>query len=199
MTLPGGKIGIVIADVVDKGMGAALLMALSRTLIRTYAEDYPDQPEYLLRVANARIISDIRSGLFVTLFYGILDPQTGSLTYCNAGHPPPFIILHEQGEIFERLSSTGMPLGISSDSDWKSARVKIPPGAVLLLYTDGILDAQNQQQEFFGIDQMLEVVQAQVECSAQAIQEELISRVFAFAGSEPQLDDIAMIVFVRER
>jgi serine phosphatase RsbU (regulator of sigma subunit) len=198
VTLPGGKIGIVIADVVDKGMGAALLMALSRTLIRTYAEDYPDQPEYLLRVANARIISDIRSGLFVTMFYGILDPQTGSLTYCNAGHPPPFIISHEEGEILERLGTTGMPLGISSDTDWKPSTVQIPAGAVLLLYTDGILDAQNQQQEFFGIDQMLEVVRSQVECSAQAIQEELISQVFAFAGSEPQLDDIAMIVFVRD-
>lgn len=199
VALPGGKIGIVIADVVDKGMGAALLMALSRTLIRTYAEDYPDQPEYLLRVANARIISDIRSGLFVTLFYGILDPQSGNLTYCNAGHPPPFVISYEEGDILERLSSTGMPLGISSDTNWKPATVQVPAGAVLLLYTDGILDAQNQQQEFFGIDQMLEVVRSQVECSAQAIQEELISRVFAFAGGEPQVDDIALVVLVRDR
>jgi hypothetical protein len=91
VSLPDGRIGIVIADVVDKGMGAALLMALSRTLIRSYAVDYPDHPEELLRVANQRIISDIRSGLFVTMFYGIIDPVSGSLTYCNAGHPPPYL------------------------------------------------------------------------------------------------------------
>ena len=198
VSLPGGRMGIVIADVVDKGMGAALLMALTRTLIRTYAADYPDHPEHLLRVTNQRIISDIRSGLFVTLFYGIIDPTTGTLTYCNAGHPPPFILTSAESEVVETLRSTGMPLGISDESDWKPATVQIPAGAALLLYTDGILDAQNQRREFFGVDQMLEVVQSNSGSSAQAVQDALISSVFAFAGAEPQLDDIALMILVRD-
>jgi serine phosphatase RsbU (regulator of sigma subunit) len=198
VSLPDGRIGLVIADVVDKGMGAALLMALSRTLIRSYAADYPDHPEQLLRVANQRIISDIRSGLFVTMFYGILDPVSGVLTYCNAGHPPPYILGFQEKEVLETLRSTGMPLGISEDSDWKPATVHVPQNSALLLYTDGVVDAQNQQREFFGVEQMLEVVQEMGGSTAMAVQEALISRLFSFVGAEPQLDDIALMILIRE-
>lgn len=198
VSLPDGRIGVVIADVVDKGMGAALLMALSRTLIRSYAADYPDHPEGLLRVANQRIISDIRSGLFVTMFYGIIDPVSGMLTYCNAGHPPPYILGFQEKEVLETLRTTGLPLGISEDSDWKPATVQIPRDSALLLYTDGVIDAQNQQRDFFGIEQMLEVVQEMAGSTAQAVQEALISRIFTFIGAEPQLDDIALMILIRE-
>jgi serine phosphatase RsbU (regulator of sigma subunit) len=198
VSLPGGRLGFVIADVVDKGMGAALLMALSRTLIRTYAADFPDHPERLLQVTNQRIIADIRSGLFVTLFYGIIDPITGTLTYCNAGHPPPYILSPGEGRVFETLLTTGMPLGISESSNWKTASVQVPPGAVLMLYTDGILDAQNQSKEFFGVEQMLITVQAHMGSPASAIQDALISRVFTFAGAEPQVDDITLLILARD-
>lgn len=196
--LPGGLVGLVIADVVDKGMGAALLMALSRTLIRTYADDYPDEPERLLHIANRRIIADIGGGLFVTLFYGVLDPTTGRLIYCNAGHPPPHLFPWEKGLPVESLFRTGIPLGISEDAVWERAAIDISPGAVLLLYTDGVYDSQNSQGEFFGERGVLSTVQSMRESSARQIQEGLFSALLNFAGSEPQADDISLMILKRE-
>ncbi len=196
-SLPSGRVGIVIADVVDKGMGAALLMALSRTLIRTYATDYPDHPERLLQVTNQRIITDIAAGLFVTLFYAVLDPSTGSLTYCNAGHPPPYIFMPDESQAAQALMRTGIPLGISEDAGWTSATLQISPGTLLVLYTDGVLDAQNQRGEFFGVERMLKVIQSRAGQPAHVVQDALLSSLYAFAGDEPQVDDITLMTLFR--
>ncbi|MBN1259628.1 MAG: SpoIIE family protein phosphatase, partial [Anaerolineae bacterium] len=92
IALPSGQLGIVIADVSDKGLGAALYMSLSRTLIRIYATQLDGDPAEVLRAANEHILSDTRADLFVTVFYGVLDPETGRLVYCNAGHNPPYVL-----------------------------------------------------------------------------------------------------------
>ncbi len=196
--LPDGRVGLVIADVVDKGMGAALLMALSRTLIRTYAPEFPDRPERLLHVVNQRLIADIHSGLFLTLFYGVLDPSTGALTYCNAGHPPPYLFLPGEGHPVEALHGTGMPVGISDEANWKTASTRIPPDALLLLYTDGISEAQNSNGDLFGEVQLQDFIRAHRGDSAQELQEALVSAVFAFAGPQPQIDDITLVVLIRD-
>lgn len=198
ISLPAGRIGIVMADVVDKGMGAALLMALSRTLIRTYAADYPDEPERLLHVVNQRIIADINSGLFVTLFYGVLDPFSGLLVYCNGGHPPPQMLLPDaNGLITERLFRTGIPLGIAEDAIWERAIVEIPRKGMLLLYTDGVTDVQNRQGDFFGERGVLEVARANSRRTAHQLLDALISSIYAFAGAEPQVDDITLMLLQR--
>ena len=196
--LPGKRLGLVIADVVDKGMGAALLMALSRTLIRSYASEFPEEPERLLHVVNQRIISDLNAGLFVTLFYGVLEPRSGKLTYCNGGHPPPQILTGEKGDTHEALFRTGIPLGISDEAVWERAIAHIPTSSLLLLYTDGVTDAQNQQGEFFGEKQMLDLVRSRFGLTAREIQDALINGVFAFAGSEPQVDDITLMILSRD-
>jgi hypothetical protein len=195
--LPGRRLALVVADVVDKGMGAALLMALSRTLIRSYAADFPEEPERLLQVVNQRIISDIDAGLFVTLFYGVLDPHNGTLTYCNGGHPPPHMLTGGAGGAQEALFRTGIPLGISDDAVWERAIIQIPSGGLLLLYTDGVLDAQNSAGEFYGERRMLNAVRAHLSRPVGDIQEAVISEVYAFAGAEPQVDDIALMILTR--
>jgi len=199
VSLPYGRLGIVIADVVDKGMGAALLMALTRTLIRTYAADHSNRPARLLDVVNWRIITDMNSGLFVTLFFGVLDPATGKLTYSNAGHPPPYVFEeHGEGPIHV-LPQTGMPLGVAEESTWEIASVDLPPGALMLLYTDGILDALSPSGDLFGEERLRHSVEGQRGHTARQIQEALISSVYAFAGSEPQVDDITLMVLSRHR
>jgi sigma-B regulation protein RsbU (phosphoserine phosphatase) len=195
--LPGDRMGLVIADVTDKGMGAALYMALSRTLIRTYAANYPTRPDSALRAANERILADTGANLFVTVFYGILDPAAGTLTYCNAGHYPPYLLSAEAGDAVQALPGRGMALGILDDTGWGHSTVQLSPGALLLLYTDGVVDAQSPQQDRFGNEQMLDVLRASFGRSAQEVQEDLLTSLQRFMGDEPQFDDITVMTIRR--
>jgi serine phosphatase RsbU (regulator of sigma subunit) len=188
----------VVADVTDKGMGAALYMALTRTLIRTYASDYPTRPDSTLRAANERILADTGADLFVTVFYGILDPAAGTLIYCNAGHYPPYLLNAEAGGAVQALPGRGMALGILADTDWGHSKVQLSPGALLLLYTDGVVDAQNPLQERFGSEQMLDVARASFGRSAQGVQEDLLTQLQRFMGDEPQFDDITVMTIMRD-
>jgi serine phosphatase RsbU (regulator of sigma subunit) len=194
-----GRIGVVLADVADKGMGAALYMALSRTLIRTYADEYPDKPEFVLRAANQRILADTHGGLFIPMFYGLLDPNSGILTYCNAGHHPPYHLMSHEGNKLEELSRTGIPLGVSLEASWDGEVVQLSPGDLLLLYTDGVVDAHNSDQELFGTRRMLEIAISLKHRSAHHMQDAILSEVRAFAGNEQQFDDITLVLIKRER
>ena len=192
--LPEGRLGIVIADVSDKGMGAALYMALSQTLFRTYATEYHTRPELVLSIANRRILSDARAGLFVTVFYGILDPTTGTLTYCNAGHNPPYLLSAQNRDTVQTLRRTGMVLGVVEDATWKQETVRLAPGDVLLLYTDGVTDAEDEQGSFFGQERLLEMAQANLGHSAKDIQDALLAEVHEFMDDAPQFDDITLVI-----
>lgn len=197
--LPNNRIGIVMADVVDKGMGAALLMALTRTLIRTYAAEFPNHPEHLLQVTNQRLLADIDAGMFVTIFYGVLDSETGLLTYSNAGHPPPYLFSPDGKLGTISLPDSSMPLGVSDEASWQQGLQEIQPGAMLLLYTDGVIDAQNPFGEFLGEQGMLNIIQTRIGKSAVSIQETLLATLADFAGAEPQVDDITLMTLIREK
>jgi sigma-B regulation protein RsbU (phosphoserine phosphatase) len=196
--LPNRRLGIVVADVCDKGAGAALYMALSWTLIRTYAMEYPAQPEIVLSAVNRRIIEDTDTKRFVTVMYCILDLDTGALVYCNAGHWGPYLVrAHDSGGLC-RLIRTGMPLGITGDETWKQESAQLASGDVLVLYTDGITEARDAQGAFLGEDRMLESVRSNLGHPAQEIQDAILDCVQSFVGDTPQSDDIALVVLLRD-
>ncbi len=196
--LPEGRWGIVVADVAEKGAGAALYMALSRTLIRTYAAQYPARPDLALAAVNERILGETQSDMFVTVVYGILNPETGALTYCNAGHNPPYLLRGGSSGVVEALGRTGMPLGIPAEGVLEQSTVHLDPGDVLVLYTDGFTEAQNARDELFGEDQLLATARANLGRSALEMQEALVSDVRKFVGDAPQFDDLTLVVLVRE-
>jgi DNA-binding NarL/FixJ family response regulator len=193
------KWGIVVADVTDKGMGAALFMALSSTLIRTYATRFPSLPAYTMNCVNDRMLADTRGSNFVTTFFGILEPHTGRFIYSNAGHPPGYIISTRRGkESIQELRPTGMALGASEEGTWKQKIARLNPGDFLVLYTDGITEAQNAQGDFFGDERLLDTLLEMPGSTAQEIQNAILAEVRRFVGSSPQQDDIALIVIRRE-
>lgn len=195
--LPDDRIGILVADVADKGVGAALYMALSRTLIRTYALEYLDaQPELVFFSSNERVLQDARANLFVTAFYGILDQKSGIFTYANAGHNAPYL-LRQDGSL-ESLNATGMPLGIEEEAIWGQVSIQIEPGDVLIFYTDGVPDAQNREGELFREKRLVEVAQAYRGLGAQELQEAIISEIRDFVDGAPQFDDITLLVLARD-
>ncbi len=191
------RLGIVIADVADKGVGPALYMALSRTLIRTFAIELESQPEIVFFAANERILNDTSANLFVTAFYGILDLKSGQLTYCNAGHNPPFLISSQGGDGIHPLESSGMPIGIERGATWTQKTVQLTPGDVLLLYTDGIPEAQNEEGKLFGEHPLASTAQANLGRTAEQIQKAILTEVYEFVGNAPQSDDITLIVLIR--
>ncbi len=193
-----GKVGLLIADVADKGLGAALYMALSRTLIRTYALEYEASPDIVFFSANERILQDARANLFITAFYGILDPESGLLTYCNAGHSPPMLLSQKDGGMIHALTPTGMPIGIDEDSTWTQAEIYIQPGDLLVLYTDGIPDAQNAEGVFFKERRLIEILQKHQGAHAQEVQAAILEAVTQFSAGNAQFDDITLLVLKRD-
>ncbi len=194
------KWGIVLADVTDKGMGAALFMALSSTLIRTYAARFPTLPGLAMNAVSERLLTDTRGGMYVTTFFGILEPHTGRFVYANAGHPPGFLICTQRAKFsIEYLRPTGMALGVSEAALWKQKIARLAPGDYLVLYTDGITETQNRQGVFFGEERLVEVVLSRAGRSAREVQDALIEEVNKFEGYIPQQDDIALIVIRRNK
>jgi serine phosphatase RsbU (regulator of sigma subunit) len=196
--LPNSQFGLLVADVSGKGMGAALFMVLSRTLIRTYAGQHYEHPEEVLAVANRRILTDIHTDQFVTAFYGVLDPRTGRLTYCNAGHNPPWHFQARHNHAVQELHRTGMPLGILAEAQWEQKAVDLLPGDTLILYSDGVTEAQNGQDEFFGEERLLEAARVSLGRPAREQHAALLARLQQFAGDAEQFDDITLAVVTRQ-
>jgi sigma-B regulation protein RsbU (phosphoserine phosphatase) len=173
-------------------MPAALFMALSQTVVRVLATSHAS-PVSLISAANTIITSRSHSGMFVTLFYGVLDPETRSLAFINAGHNPPFILRFGSLKA-EELFASGAALGISDRSRFREYRVPLFPGDLIVLYTDGITEALNPAGEEFGTGRLMDTVKEHASGAPQEIVDTVISQVTKFAGSEPQADDITIMV-----
>ncbi len=195
--LPNNKWGMVVADVSDKGMGAALFMALSSTLFRTYASRFPTLPGLTMNVVNERILSDTRGNMFVTAFFGVLEPHTGRLNFSNAGHPPAYLISTQRSkDPIHELRPTGMALGVSEQANWKQKLVRMNPGDILVIYTDGVTEAQDQHGDYFQ-ELLLDVILSKSHASAADIVDHLLTEVHRFVGKTPRQDDIALLVIRR--
>jgi len=196
VTLPEGRWGLLIADVADKGVGAALFMALCWGLIRTYLARTPTAPARVFEAVNRRLLRDTTAGEFVTVFLGVLDTATGRLTYANAGHCPA--LLTSAGRAPVRLRNTGAPLGVLENRTWEQHDRQLHPGDTLLLYTDGISEAQSANGEFFCIEGLESVMQAAKDASAAELLEHVLRTVDAFSGGkQPTSDDIAVMALRR--
>jgi sigma-B regulation protein RsbU (phosphoserine phosphatase) len=193
--LPEGWWGIVIGDVADKGAGAALFMALSWSLIRTYLAIYPSQPARAMEAVNRRILQDTLSEQFVTAFVGVLDPLAGVLEYGSAGHCPALLV-REGGEV-QQLERTGMVLGARQDEKWEQQRFSIDVGDLLVVYTDGVTEARNRQGELFREARLQRTVEGGRRQGAAGVVNQILADVNAFAEREQLEDDIALLVLER--
>jgi PAS domain S-box-containing protein len=192
--IPGrdGRLGMVIADVSGKSVPAALFMALSRTIVRANATHHQSGTE-ILQDANDMISADSRSGMFVTLFYGVLDEKTRNLVYANAGHPPPLLFRSSAGDFVE-LEVTGIALGVLCKMVYEERRISLSAGDILVLYTDGVTEAINRDMEQYGTKRLGSVVRKAHTLSAQGIMESILEDISRFSGDQEQFDDITMIV-----
>lgn len=196
--LPNGSLGLLIADVVDKGVGAALFMSLSWILVRTYALEHPTHPRNVLTAVNGRLLAETGSGHFVTMFYSILDPATGRLAYCNAGHPPPLLFGARHGAEGRSLSRTGMALGVVETETWEQGTVELRQGDTLVLYSDGVTEAENEQAEAYGEDRLRANLRANLGRPAQETRDALLAGIRAFSGEALQSDDVTIMVVHRQ-
>jgi phosphoserine phosphatase RsbU/P len=192
-----GKLGIMIADVSGKGIPAALFMALSRIVVRVNASWYAGKPAVAIRDANTIISQDSKSGMFVTLFYGLLDSATRTFAYVNAGHNPPIHYSAADSTLSE-LEATGIAIGLMDDSQYSQDTVLMASGDLLILYTDGITEAENAQREMFGLERLKEIILASTALSSQHIIEAILTAVRTYTGEYPQSDDITLMV-IRSR
>ena len=191
VALKGGRLGIVIADVSGKGMSAALFMALARSLVRASVAARQRAVDGLRR-ANRLIAEEAKFGMFVTLFYAVIDLEERTLTYVNAGHNPPLMWDGTLSPIM--LEGRGIALGVLENADLEERTVPLKKGDVVVLYTDGVIEAINDREEEFGMDRLAELVGARRSLPALALVGEINRAVSEFTGPQPQFDDWTLLV-----
>lgn len=192
IVLPNGCFGLVIADVSGKSVPAALFMALSRTIVRASAGWHTTVTE-AIEEANNLISEDSESGMFVTLFYSIIDEKKRVLKYTNAGHNPPFVLLSGTKE-FDTLPPTGIALGVMEDLKYKSGEIVLGKDDLVVFYTDGITEAINSREEDYGEERLKSIIIQNRNKSSEEIVNAVLDDVKQFCGDEPQFDDITVMV-----
>jgi PAS domain S-box-containing protein len=188
-----GSLGIAIGDVSGHGVGPALLMAEARALLRAFAQTQTDVSA-ILRLVNRVLTPDIEGDRFITLLLAKLDPRTHTFVYASAGHQTGYL-LHANGRVKEPLPSTNFPLGIFQDADFPASReIALRPGDILLLVTDGIVEARAPDGTVFGQQRPLDLVRVYRQVTARQIVDNLYHAVRAFSQDLPQYDDITATV-----
>ncbi|MBI5960011.1 MAG: GAF domain-containing protein [Chloroflexi bacterium] len=182
---------LVIADVADKGVPAALFMALSRTLLRAVGSNRQSPAETLSRV-NQLLLRDTRSDLFVTVWYGLWDTTSGEIKFASAGHNPPLVV-RADGSV-EILNSRGIALGVVPQIRVQENEITLGPGDLLLAYTDGATEALRSDETEFGVIGLQSTVVSHRRKPAQEIAQGVVRAIDTFVGSMAQFDDITLFV-----
>jgi phosphoserine phosphatase RsbU/P len=193
--MQNNQLGIVIADVTDKGTPAALFMALSRSTLRASLTRAPALLEGLQQ-ANQLITADSPDSMFVTVIAATLEPATGQLTYINAGHNPPLYYNAAAGT-FQWLDRRGIPLGLDGDARYAINTLSMQSGDMLLLYTDGLPDAINAEEECFEMDRIQATFNANLNGTATGLSTALQTELARFVGGTLPYDDITVVVLKR--
>jgi phosphoserine phosphatase RsbU/P len=186
------RLGLVIGDVSGKGVPAALFMAVSRTLLRATALQRIT-PGECLQYLNVTLAGQNASSMFVTLFYGILDTRSGELEYAIGGHNPPYVVSPDGSARQLPIAHSGTIVGLIEGAAYETQRCSIAPGDGIVLYTDGVTEAMNRAEEFFGEERLEEFLAARPGAGAGRLVSELHAAVDEFAGEMPQADDITVV------
>jgi sigma-B regulation protein RsbU (phosphoserine phosphatase) len=195
--LDSDHLGVVTGDVSGKGMPAALFMAISRTLLKAIAFK-SNSPHECLTNVNYLLSQDNPRSMFVTIFYGVLNIKTGELEYSNGGHNTPYMI-HDDAALSSLSQCGGCALGINEDFKYKSEKILLEPGNSLVLYTDGIPEAINDQEEAFSDNRLKDFLEASSSKSCDSIVNSIVSEVEQFCGNASQSDDITALVLKHNR
>ncbi|MFT4603600.1 MAG: sigma-B regulation protein RsbU (phosphoserine phosphatase) [Rhodothermales bacterium] len=190
-----GKLGLTVGDVSGKGVGAALLMATSQATLRGQVVADSD-PAVALGKTNFLMCSATRRGTFVTLFLAILDPETGGISYANAGHNRPFVV-GPNGK-FEILTTGSLVLGFLPKHTYERAETVLQPGESLVIYSDGVTEAMNPASEQFEEERLYELAKKHQGDGSSAMVDRIINEVRLFAGERAQNDDITLLIVRRK-
>jgi PAS domain S-box-containing protein len=193
LRLPDGRLGLFVGDVSGKGVPAAIVMAITRTLLRSAY--HLGSPGEILKQVNDSLLPDIPPNMFVTCLAALLDSRTGRLQYANAGHDLPYL-RHAEG--VSKLQATGMPLGLMPDMSYEQKEITLEPGESILLYSDGLVEAHDPRREMFGFPRMQGHVSAHPE--GATLIDSLLAELERFTGENwEQEDDITLLTLQRLR
>jgi serine phosphatase RsbU (regulator of sigma subunit)/anti-sigma regulatory factor (Ser/Thr protein kinase) len=190
--LADGRLGLVVGDVTDKGVPAALVMATTRAIMRGAAIQF-DRPGPVLERANDLLVPDIPRNMFVTCLYAILDPASGRLVFANAGHDLPYRRLKEGAD---ELRATGMPLGLLPGMTYEEKETIVQPGETVVFYSDGLVEAHNPRREMFSFGRLQQLVAGHA--GGAALIEFLLGQLASFTGPDwEQEDDVTLVTLER--
>ena len=190
-----GRMVVTLGDVSGKGTAAALLMSSLHAAVHAQSALHNSLAETIGAVNNY-LAENTPANRFVTLFYAELDPKTGGLSFINAGHNPPLIV-HAAGTV-ENLASGGLPLGIRQDAEYREGRTQLQPNDVLVIYSDGVSEAQNPEGEEFGTERLYEVVSRNLDASAAGIRDRIEAALTKWSQGTPAADDITLVIVKRQ-
>src|SRR5829696_679210 len=191
LDLADGRLGVVVGDATGKGVPAALMMASTRSTLRAVAQA-SESPGDALRQVNDPLATDIPANMFVTCFYAILDPKSGSLSYANAGHDLPYV--HRNGEA-EELRVRGMPLGLMPGMSYEEGETSLGEGGCVLFYSDGLVEAHNPQGEMFSFPRLRALIAEHGQ--ERSLGDFLLEELYSFVGEGWQQEDDVTLLTLR--